>query len=72
MIYQKISRNAGNPGAKRSVNIAVASQRFVNAQENFLREVFSFLPLIREPVAEVENASRVAAHKFLPRGAISA
>jgi hypothetical protein len=72
MIYQKISRNAGNPGAKRSVDIAVASQRLVNAQENFLREVFRFLPLIREPVAEVKNASRMAAHQFLPRGSVSA
>jgi hypothetical protein len=72
MIYQKISRDACDPGAECSVNIAVASKRFVNAHENFLREVFSLLPLIGEAVAEVENAARVAPHKFLPSGAVTA
>jgi hypothetical protein len=72
MIYQKISRNARNPGAECSVNIAVASKRFVNAHENFLRKVFSFLPLIGEAVAEVEYAARVASHKFLPCGDVTA
>jgi hypothetical protein len=72
MIYQKISRDAGDPGAECSVNIAVASKRFVNAHENFLREVFSLLPLIGEAVAEVVYTARMAPHKFLPSGAVTA
>lgn len=72
MIYQKISRDARNPRSKRAVDIAVASQRFIYSHENFLRKVFSLLPLIREAVTEVEYAPRVASHKLLPGGAVSA
>ena len=72
MIYQKIPRDARNPRSECTVNIPVASQRFIDTHENFLREVFSLLPLIREAVAEVVYAARMASHQLLPRGAVSA
>jgi hypothetical protein len=38
----------------------------VNSEENILREVFGFRAVAGKPIANVKDAARVAAHKFLP------
>ena len=72
MINQQISRHACDPSAECAVNFAITSQRPVDAQENFLRKVLGLLPVTCESVAEVENAPRVATHKFLPGRTVTA
>src|SRR5271155_578731 len=66
MIHQQIARDAGEPRRKRAESRPVARERAIDAQENFLAEVLGFGGIAGEPVAQVENAPRVAPHKFLP------
>ena len=44
----------------------IAPQCAVDPQEHILRQVLGFRAVSGEPVANVKDAARVAAHKFLP------
>ena len=60
------ARHAGHPGGKAAVRGAVTCQRTVYPKEHVLRQILGFGAVSREPIADVEYATRVAAHKFLP------
>ena len=63
---------AVEPGGKPAVRRPVAAQCAVNPQENVLRQVFRLRAVARKPVANVEDAARMAAHKFLRTVALEA
>jgi hypothetical protein len=44
----------------------ITSQCAVHTEENILRQVLGLRTVSREPVADVKDAARVTAHKFLP------
>src|SRR5882757_11492028 len=71
MINQQVPRNAGCPGRKSSVRRTVTRQRSVDPKEHILRQVLGFRAIAREPVTDVKDATRMAAHKFLPGRAIA-
>ena len=66
MIDQQVSRHARHPSRKPSVRRSIAPQSPVDPQENVLREVFRLRAIPGEPIANVEDAARMAAHKLLP------
>jgi len=66
MIHQQIARHARQPGWKSSKRRLIARKRAIDAQENLLAQVLGLRRVAREPVAQIEHAPRVAAHKFLP------
>jgi len=66
MVDQQVASYAGRPRRKAAVRRAVTRQRPVHAKEYILRQVFCLRAVAREPVADVEDAARMAAHKFLP------
>src|SRR5258708_20805602 len=66
MINQQVPRHARRPSRKSPVRRTVTPQRPVHPEEHVLRQVLGFRAVAREPVANVEYAARVAAHKFLP------
>src|SRR6266481_6213737 len=66
MIDQQIARHARHPRRKPSVRRSIAPQSPVDPQENVLREVFRLRAIPREPIANVEDAARMAAHKLFP------
>ena len=45
---------------------AIAPNRTVHPEEHFLREVFGLRAIAGKPIANIEDAARVAAHKLLP------
>src|SRR5579859_7177341 len=71
MINQQVSCDARRPGRKSPVRRAVTSQRSVYPEEHILRQVLGFRAVAREPVTDVVDAARMAAHKFLPGRAIA-
>src|SRR6266436_8919645 len=66
MIDQQIARHARHPRRKSSVRRSIAPQSPVDPQEYVLREVFRLRAIPREPIANVEDAARMAAHKLFP------
>src|SRR3984893_8961138 len=44
----------------------IAPKSFVHPEENVLRQVFGLCTIAGKPIANVEDAARMAAHKFLP------
>src|SRR5690348_18032292 len=44
----------------------IAAKCLIHPEENFLRQVFGLRAIAGKPVANVEDAARVTAHKFLP------
>ncbi len=66
MIDQQVSRHARHPSCKPAVRRSIAPQRPVDPQKNVLREVFRLRAIPREPIANVEDAARMAAHKLFP------
>src|ERR1700691_5692854 len=66
MIHQQIAGDAGEPRGERAESRPVTRERAIDAQEYFLAEVLGFGRIAGEPVAQIENAPGVAAHKFLP------
>jgi len=71
MVDQQIARHAGHPCNKSAVGRTVAGQRAVYPEENLLRQILGFRAITREPVANVKDTPRVAAHKFLPGRAVA-
>ena len=45
---------------------SIAGHGAVNPEENILRKVFGFRAVAGKPIANVKDAARVTAHKFLP------
>jgi hypothetical protein len=66
MVNQQIARHAGHPRCETAMGGTIASQGAVNPEEDILRQVLGFRSVSGEPVANVKDAARVAAHKFLP------
>src|SRR6266404_4261876 len=66
MIDQQVSRHARHPSRKPAVRRTVAPQRPVNPQKDVLREVLRVRAIPREPIANIEDAARMAAHKLFP------
>ena len=50
---------------------AKAAQVLINADEDFLRQIFRFLLSAGESVAEVENPSAIAVNNDFPGGVVS-
>src|SRR5262245_47373608 len=71
MIDQEVAGHAGHPGCKSAVRRAVAPERPVHPQEHILRQVLGFCPVAGKPIADVEDAARMATHKLLPGRAVS-
>ena len=71
MVDQQIPCDTGHPRGKSSVCRAVTAESPVYPQENFLGNILGFGAVADEAVAHIENAARVAAHKFLPGRAIA-
>ena len=44
----------------------IAPKSFVYSEEHVLRQVFGLCAIASKPVANVEDAARMTAHKFLP------
>src|SRR5580700_6470915 len=44
----------------------IAPKSLIHPEENVLRQVFGFRAIAGKPVANVEDAARMTAHKFLP------
>src|SRR5271166_4019675 len=66
MVNQQIPRHTGDPGGKASVRRAVTPQCPEHSKEHILCQVLGFRAVAREPVTDVEDAARMATHKFLP------
>src|SRR6476646_1882229 len=66
MVDQEVARNAGHPRCKPPMRGSIAPKSLIHPEENFLRQVFGFRAIASKPVANVEDATRVTAHKFLP------
>src|SRR6266404_5329953 len=66
MVDQQVARHAGHPSRKPAVRRTIAPQRPVNPQKNVLREVLRLRAISGKPIANVEDAARMAAHKLLP------
>jgi len=66
MVDQEVARNAGHPGCEPAMGGSIAPKSLIHPEENFLRQVFGFRAIASKPVANVEDAARVTAHKFLP------
>src|SRR5882762_11891168 len=66
MVDQQVARNAGHPSGKPAVRRPVTSQRTVHPQKNVLREVFRLRAIPGKPIANVEDAARMATYKLLP------
>src|ERR1700758_1296593 len=71
MINQQVARHARRPSRESTVRRAVTCQRPVYPKEHILRQVLGFRAVAREPVTDVKDATRMAAHKFLPGRAIA-
>src|SRR3989475_13035684 len=66
MVYQQITRDAGHPGGKAAVRRMITGQRAIDPEKHFLGQVFRLGAIAGKPVANVEDAARMATHKFLP------
>src|SRR6266849_5389755 len=66
MVDQKVARHTGHPSGKSSVCRTIAPNRTVHPEEHFLRQVFDLRTIAGKPIANIEDAARVAAHKLLP------
>src|SRR5258707_12380872 len=66
MVDQQVSCHAGHPSCKPAMRRPVTPQRPVHPQKNVLREVFRVRAIPRKPIANVEDAARMAAHKLFP------
>ena len=66
MVDQQVARHARHPSPKSAVRRTITRQRPVDPQEDILREVLCLCAIPREPIADIEDAARMAAHKLLP------
>jgi hypothetical protein len=66
MVNQQIARHAGHPCGETAMSRPITRQRAIDPEEHILREVLGLGAVAGEPVADVENAARMATHKFLP------
>src|SRR5262245_25171377 len=66
MVNQQIACHAGHPSCESAMSGTITPKCAVHAEENVLRKIFGFRAVAGESVANVEDAARVATHKFLP------
>ncbi len=66
VVDEKVARHAGHPSGKAAIGGTIAPNSFIHPEENLLRQVFGFRAIAGKPVANVEDAARMTAHKFLP------
>jgi len=66
MVDQQVARHARHPRRESAVRRPVTPQRAVDPQKDILREVFRLRAIPREPIANIEDAARMAAYKLLP------
>src|ERR1700687_2049214 len=66
MVDEQVARHAGHPSRESAVRRTIAPQRPVDPQEYILRKVLRLRAIPRKPIANVEDAARIAAHTLLP------
>jgi hypothetical protein len=71
MINQEIAGHTGHPSGEGALRKAVTGQGAVYAQKDLLRKILGFRAIAREPVTDIVNSARMAAHKLLPGRAIA-
>jgi hypothetical protein len=66
MVNEQIARHTGQPCGETAMSGSITAQSTIDPEEHILRKILGLRAVASEPIADVKDAARMAAHKFLP------